>query len=269
MPAGAQRAGFGRVRSPQSVTNALLINVALSSAIGGARARVSGRKGQPAMFGGALGGLVHAVGKVAATSKPTLFARFGGTALGSLGTSMVRNASDGNALLSVITIPIGPLRFHFDSVHRRPRVGVNVYEGASLGFLFFQKDLRVNVAKSLASATFVFDGSQWKLPDERALPINGATQGGSVVLTDLAPNRTMTFKHELAHVMQQRFVEGVIGHTIDEGLVKVLHLPLPRWVELGVGAPLISIVDWSIGQKTDWKFSLRSLKEREARTLSR
>lgn len=160
---------------------------------------------------GALGGSVVYLGKRVAVEH---FAGAGlvGREIAAVGTSMVRNASDGLPTVSRLFVPLGPLPVRLDLDLRgglalRPRLDVTQLAWVSWGLL--ESRLGLDPAESLSSGAPVFRAVQRGIISDDEV-IGGFAASRSIFLSDpavvgiVSPGHLLA--HERVHVLQQDFV---------------------------------------------------------------
>lgn len=245
----------------------VLVNAAIGAVTATVRARIGGHNATRAFAKGALGGIVHVAGKAIVTSSSSSLAQIPGFVIGGIGTSAVTNAGNGEPLLSNIVLPIGPLRVRMTSDGPRVRVGVNACEVGALTYLLFKNDVSVNWQRTLSSGTAVFGTNGGRLRVTGVSRVQALTLGGSIVLSDVAYDPSASMRHELIHVLQQRYVEETIGRTIENAILTWSAIRVPAWLEVGVTAPALFYLD-HVSSKPRWG-PIRRLQEAEAEWFER
>ena len=230
----------------RDVVTALGGNLVIGALTAGTRAALRRESVMRAMAGGALGGIVHAAGKALNTERSSALAT--GAILSSVGTSMVANAALSQPLWRELSIPVGSLRVRVRgrpaSVGRRMRVSVNAYESLSVLLLAHNHDLSFDLKRSLLSGQLVFVelSRQLNVPEQGAA--DGLTVGSVILVSKYAQNRDATFRHELVHAQQQRFMQELWRRPVEVAARQALKVRwLPEWLELGLVSPAISATE--------------------------
>jgi hypothetical protein len=249
-----------QIYEPTKIQNVLIGNVAIGGVTAALHAAIKGDNIGKAFVVGALGGGVHAAGKM--FEKDIGLASMG---LGAIGTSIVANAGRGVGALDQIVLPIGPARLRFDPRNPRGvRASLNVYETAYAARQFFKPGMRVDWTESGRSGTLVFRQSDRVFLG--SLSAAGLTAGSAIILSDKALDPARTATHERVHVQQGWFLQEVWGRPIEQlarDRTPFLRW-IPGWLDLGVVTPgLISMELRTIGLHGP----MRTMRETEAETL--
>lgn len=205
----------------------------LNALIGGVTAGVWRELGdatfQDGFAAGALGGSVVYAGKrLAAESFPG--AGLLGRDVAAVGSSVVRNASDGRPLLDSLVVPVGPVRLYASSNRGfRPRVEASLPDLYWMTYGLVEDRLRLDLAESLSSGAPVFESDR-SLVDIDDEPISGAAAGGVVFLSPLADEeRDRVLAHERTHVLQADFIYHAWFRPLEDGVT--VRLPRRGFVD--------------------------------------
>lgn len=172
----------------------LAMNALLGGLTTGIPAAIRGEPVARAFVAGAVGGALVYGGKRVAVER---FAGAGllGRELGAVGGSVVRNVARGDAAASLITLPLGPLRF--DVGRGRPvRARLDLATLVAAGVFIVQEDGRFEPGHSLSAGALVF-----RSPSRRV----GMHAAGVVLVPDpgsLSYDQPTMLAHERVHVLQ-------------------------------------------------------------------
>ena len=239
--AGAQ---FGSDRGPTfpaarvAVTNALI-----GGATAGVRAAVGRRNVTRAFATGAIGGFVHAGGKIAVNARGDL-APWLGLAVSSIGTSITANAGQGLPPLEELHLPVGSARIRWSSsAPGRPRLSINLVETLVAIDHFRTRNLAFDARHSLRSGAFAFETRRRQIVSDGD-PVAGVAIGSTLVISQFSSNPDFTFRHEVVHVRQFQFFEEVLGRPVETVLRSHKALRwIPSWIEIGGFGPGMLIIE--------------------------
>ena len=244
----------------------LALNAGLGGATAGLWQELSGGSCRDGFVGGALGGTVAFAGKrLAAESFPG--AGFLGRQVGATGTSIVRNASDGRALLDSLRLAVGPLRVYVSPRDpARPRLEADLHELYWTTHGLASGRFALDAWESLSSGTAVFRSDR-PLHDADRRPIRGATLGGAVFLGPLdAEAAGRTLAHERGHVLQLDFLYGAWFRPLEDHLAR--RLPRRGLVDRVDYDVLFLSLQWS-SDVVGWRDLLHAPLEWEGEFLER
>jgi hypothetical protein len=212
-------------------------HLAVNGALGGFSAAMfalaRGKNPWRAALQGFGGGVVMGAGKQVAGK------RFDGSGLigrqlASLGTSVVRSASEDT---TVVILPVGPMTFEIrPSAVDRVRPRVNLVAATTLLYYVIRADTRVDLGATFSAGAPVF-----RFPTETVSTRDGIIFGrmdfGTIVLgatpTILDTQRRMTLPHESIHVVQYDFLEQALSLPPERAILR----------KLGVGDGFLRHVD--------------------------
>ena len=223
-----------------------------------------------AFLGGALGGAVAYAGRRLAVERFD-GAGLAGRQVAAVGTSMVRNASDGCGALEQLVLPFGPARLYLrrDATSRLPlsaQVKLDVPTVLTAAYFALWENADFDVGASVSAGALVFVRREpWA--EESWI---GAQAAGVLWLRgnpdDPYPEveRSVVFAHERVHVSQYDFSFLAWGDPIESRLVD--RLPGGQWIDrhldLGLHLPAWGLANWLISHdRRPW--------EREANFLTR
>ena len=182
----------------------LSANALLGGLTAGVVQKVRGGSFQDGFTRGALGGSVVYLGKRVSVERFD-GAGFAGRELAAVGTSIVRNAAEGEGSLERLMLPIGPVRLYVSPGAATPvQAKVDVMTLFWTGYAVVAPELSFDVQSSLSAGTPVFRVA------DRLLVFRGDTAhaaglalGGTLLLSDVQGIDTReTFAHERIHVIQ-------------------------------------------------------------------
>lgn len=193
----------------------LSVNVLLGGLTGGVFQELRGGSFSDGFTRGSLGGSMVYAGKRLSVES---FAGAGllGRQVAAVGSSVVRNASDGRASLAWVVLPLGPLQVHVSPRGADPtRISLDLADTYWIVYGFLSPRLSFRPGWSLSNGAPVFEAR-----DARLAPggdgVNGLTTGGVIFLST---SRRRTLPHELVHVLQFDFVSRAWTGRLDEWLM--------------------------------------------------
>jgi hypothetical protein len=205
----------------------LAVNSLIGALTGGIVQRLRGGSFENGFAWGAGGGVVIYVGKRIAAE------RFWGAGLAgrevvSVGSSMVRNASEGRPVFSRLLMQLGPLPMRLDmrlteGLQVKPRVDVFALE--RLGYGLADGRLHLELGESISSGAPVFQATDEGILS-RGVTVRGLTQARTVFLSDprrlsvSAQDREKTLAHERVHVLQQDFILTAWNDPVTDVLLR-------------------------------------------------
>jgi len=221
------------------------INALLGGLTAGVRSQIRGDGFGRAFLLGTAGGGLNYGGKLLSV-EPVWGAGLAGRQVASVGSSIVRNASEGRGPMEELLLPLGPARFVVPV--RQPsatRMRVDVGGLAVLAWYLAESDTRLDLGASLSAGGPVFR-------TERVRSHNwyGNNTAGVILLRDDAPTDRFTpemvFAHERVHLLQYDFALHVWSGPAERRLLR----PLPGGVwltdraDLGLTLlPLVALVN--------------------------
>lgn len=226
-------AQYGRRGPTFPAARVAAANALIGGTTAAVRAALGHRNVTRAFATGAIGGVVHAGGKVAVNGSGDL-APWLGLAVSSIGTSITANAGQGLLPLEELHLPVGSARIRWSSrAPRSPRLAINLVETAIAIVHFRTPNLAFDARRSLRSGAFVFETRRRTIVsggDE----VSGVAFGSTMVISQFASNPDRTFRHEVVHVRQFQFFEEVLGRPL-EGVVRSRRglRRIPSWLEVG------------------------------------
>ena len=198
-----------------------------------------------AFLDGALGGAVVYAGKRIAGKRIAVERFYGaglaGREVAAVGTSMVRNASDGRGALEQLVLPIGVARLYLQGVNTsaapvRAWVKLDVLTVLATAHLALRDNVDFDVGASISAGTPVFFTRQpWTERNRMASQVGGVIWLGANPYAPY-PNADVStaFAHERVHVAQDDFsfltwgvrVEGLLTERVPGGAWIDRHLDL-------------------------------------------
>lgn len=213
---------------------------------------------------GALGGGVTYAGKVIVTHDLPA-AGLLGRSVASLGGSITRNASAGEAALQRLLLPLGPVRLHFEPGQRKwPRLSVDLPGIAAFGWaMIAHDDIRWDLGESLSSGAIVghVEGDDW---DVSRL---GHNMAGTILLgpnhaqySQLGQRRILG--HERLHSLQYDQSYLLWGDALDDLIVRREGGGAGLWSHLDPGFHVIGILlaqEAIVYKSQPWEIEARTL----------
>ena len=188
-----------------------------------------------AFLDGALGGAVVYAGKRIAVER-FYGAGLAGREVAAVGTSMVRNASDGRGALEQLVLPIGVARLYLQGVNTsaapmRAWVKLDVLTVLATAHLALQDNVDFDVGASISAGTPVFFTRQpWTERSRMASQVGGVIWLGA---NPYAPHASAAvsavFAHERVHIAQDDFSFLTWGDRV-EGLF-IDRVPYGAWID--------------------------------------
>ena len=227
-------------------------NSLIGALTGGVLQKIRGGSFSDGFARGALGGGIVYLGK------RVTVARFDGAGflareIAAVGTSFVRNASEGVPTLSRFTFPVGPTRLHVTPAAENPlRLSVDLAELVWTTYAIAEPALSLHVGKSFSAgaAVFVAENRTIRRDDEI---IEGLTGPGTIFLAGRAvSNPDAVFAHERVHVIQLDFYSQAWFIPLERWLLRNTPIaPVQRYVDFNILTSLY-LSGWSaIVQRED------------------
>lgn len=168
------------------------VNALVGGVTSAALRLVRGEPAWDAFWQGALGGSLAYFGKRVAVER-FYGAGLMGRQLGSVGGSMIRNASAGRDLLQELVLPAGPVRLYISDRGITPRLDLATLVTA--GAFMVTYDARLDPAASLSAGALIFRGET---------PMPGFTGAGATVVWPEIPSNEepRLMAHERIHILQ-------------------------------------------------------------------
>ena len=165
-------------------------------------------------------------------------------------------------------LPIWPFRLRMTPrASHRFRLAVHAFDAGVLARNLARPGLVMDWGHTASSGTFVLRTDNRRIVSGDR-EIGGAALGSLILMSDFVTDPASTAKHELVHVHQYWFLDGVLGRPVEEYLRRRVPLArqLPRWLELGVVVPGLRMAEQSIFGRDG---PMKRLAESEAHMLSR
>jgi hypothetical protein len=245
-------------------------NAVLGGITAGLLQELRGGSFWPAFRAGALGGAVAYAGRRIAVEQFTL-AGLLGRELAAVGTSVVRNASDGRGMLDQLVLPLGLARLYLerDTAAARPlnaRLKLDLPTVLATTYLGLQGDVHFDLSASLSSGAPVFASfGRWSDGNWRGNQAAGAIWlRGNPDDPNPDAERPAVLAHERVHILQYDFSLLAWSEPTERWLSA--RVPGGSWVhrhlDLGLHLGPWAMANWLIPyQQRPW--------EHEAHFLSR
>lgn len=235
-PSAAQRTPSGAHVGGDDLTY-LSVNALVGGLTSGLFSRARGGPFLEPFARGLLGGSISYAGKrLGGTSVPG--AGLVGRQVAATGSSVVRNAAFGAAVLDTLFLPLGPGRLHVP-LHSRgpPAYRVDLEEVTWLLYALTRDHLTLDAGESISSGTFVFTGDErLRGEDDNALG-RAAPSVISIRRTDDARD-ARTLAHERVHIAQLDQLKLLFGLPLEGWFRRAWGLEPGGWhdhVEMGIG----------------------------------
>ncbi len=165
-----------------------------------------------------------------------------GRQIAAIGSSEVANAAHGRRVFQILTLPVGPVRLHFEPRARLiPSATLDIVSTAYSAVVASQAGSRFAARESLATGTIVF------ITRQRSQGIGG-NAAGVVTLSEYVPNGNFplleserdVLSHELVHSAQYDFVVTVWADPLQSTIVKKLPWakPVTRYLDFNLLLPI-------------------------------
>ena len=185
----------------------LSANGLLGALTGGLSQHFRGGSFQDGFVRGALGGAIVYAGKRAA-SESFDGAGLIGRSVAAVGSSSVRNASEGSPLFSRLTLPLGPVWMEIDTSTRGIEARLDPVALGWMAYAISERELELDWGETLSGGTPIFKthNKVLELPGD-TVHVAGLTNAGIVYLADVpayGPSHMRRHQaHEQIHVIQE------------------------------------------------------------------
>jgi hypothetical protein len=223
-------------------------NALLSGVTAGLTQELRGGSFRDGFTRGALGGVVIYGGKRIA-SESFAGAGFLGREVAAVGTSIVRNASDGIGTFDRIVLPLGVTRLYWD---RRPtHRSLLKVDAVAFGWMIYgiiEPELTFNTERSFSAGVPVFQTNGKLIDTRNEEHPAGVAQPGVIFLSDVKPwgdaFLQRTFAHERIHMLQFDQIFLTLNEPHDDRALKLLPYgrTINRWVDINLSETLVSLL---------------------------
>lgn len=230
----------------------LIINGLIGGATAAITASIQQRPIRRAVILGAIGGATVFAGKCFIGNSRPLTDWIGHQTV-AVGSSIVANASMGRGAFDRIVVPLGPVRFYYDTKQRRTRIRLDLFEAGVAAYYARKPNTSVDWTLSAKhDALILFD---------KAAPTNFEV-GGVIKTWSRAPS---LLDHELIHVAQDQFVSTAWEDPLEEWAIPML--PGGKWVNryfgVGILAPVWALANAAIpGFDRPWEREATAVEAR-------
>lgn len=240
----------------------LSANALVGAVSAGITAWLRGEDFSDAFAWGAVGGAGSYVGKRIAAERFD-GAGFLGREVAAVGHSVIANSGRGEAPLSQLWFPVGPVRIRPAVLGADWSTQVDVATTSRLLYSLAQPELDFDWSKSLQQGTPVFVATENAILSN-GVSVGGTGGGGVIWLSGIpSPDPERRLIHETTHIIQGDFAAAVVSYPVESWL-RGRHAPpwaQKDWVQLGA-------VHWGVFGLVDAFSSgegfLRDLIESEA-----
>jgi hypothetical protein len=226
---------------------ALTTNALLGGLTAGVLQELRGGSFKDGFTRGTLGGLFTYSGKRIASR------RFGGAGLvgreiAAVGSSVIRNASEGRPMFERLVLPLGPVRLHVSPATRRLDASFDVYGAAWLAWCIAEPELKMDAKESLSAGTPTFRTNNKVLLAGDRLHAGGLAPAGIVLQSHVPAWGSVMLERILAHERVHVLQEDQILHTWTEPAEQWLLGKLPygdriaQRIDLNAGAELMGVL---------------------------
>jgi hypothetical protein len=240
-------------------------NALLSAVSAGLAQELRGGSFRDGFTRGALGGLLIYGGKRVAVQD------FGGAGLlgrqlGSVGGSIVRNASDGLGTFDRVVLPVGVTRVYWDrTAPQRWQVKV---DALALGWTIYgivEPELELNIERSFSAGTPVFQTQDKIIELEQSGHAGGTVQSGVVFLSNVRawgdPFLQKAFAHERVHMMQMDQIFLSWNEPQDDRALRLIPggAHVARWVDINLSTQLLRFLARFIDEYRERPWELEAI----------
>lgn len=240
-------------------------NALLSGVTAGLTQELRGGSFQDGFTRGALGGLFIYAGKRVAVED---FAGAGllGRQINSVGTSIVRNASDGIGTFRRLILPVGFTRIYWD--RGADHAWQVKLDAVALGWTVYgvvEPELEFNAGRTLSAGTAVFQTNDRIINFGGSGHAGGIVQAGVVFLSDVRPwgdaFLEKAFAHERVHVLQLDQVFLTLNEPHDDRLLRWLPYGsrINRWLDINVSTEFLDLLSGAIDRHRDRPWELEAI----------
>jgi hypothetical protein len=252
--AAAQCSLFGETACPVDAPRwvgefaTLSANAFVAGMTAGLTQQLRGRSFADGFVRGALGGIVIYGGK------RLVVERFDGAGLlgrevAAVGSSMVRNASDGVGLFEQLVLPVGPVRLYVRPAERAVQPKLDALAFAWTIYGIAEPELSFDAGESLSAGAPVFltDGKVLRSSNVDSTHAAGVTVSGVILLADVpamgAAFRARAFAHERVHVLQGDHIFATWTDPLESWLLRDVpgSRQVGRWADLGVSTDVFRV----------------------------
>jgi hypothetical protein len=253
-PAAAQCSLFGQTTCPLDAPRwvgefaTLSANAFLAGMTAGITQRLGGRSFGDGFVRGALGGAVVYGGK------RLVVERFDGAGLlgrevAAVGSSMVRNASDGVALFDELILPFGPIRLYVRPADRtvQPKLDALAFGWTIYGIAESELSFDAGESLSAGAPVFVTDGKVIQSSNTDSTHAAGLTESGVIVLAAVpaagAEFRARAFAHERVHILQGDHIFTTWTDPLESRLLRSVPAAarIGRWADVGLSTDVLRV----------------------------
>jgi hypothetical protein len=225
----------------------LSTNVLIGASTAGIVQKLRGGSFRDGFARGALGGLVHFAGKRVVVGD---FDGAGllGRQIASVGSSIVRNASEARAMFETVILPVGPVRLYVGTgAQRGVRAKVDVASLVWAAYAISERELVIDGGMSASAGILVFKTRNKYLRQKGATDdLGGVATANMVFLSDVnalgQANRQRAFGHERVHILQQDAILSTLTAPISTWLLQRIPVgsTLERYVDVNISNQVLS-----------------------------
>lgn len=225
----------------------LSANSVLSGVTAGLFQELRGGSFKDGFTRGAMGGAIIYAGKRVAVER-FAGAGFIGREVSAVGSSVVRNASDGIGSFDRLILPVGFTRVYWNRVQNDLRVKLDVVSVGYLVHAVLEDELYFEAGKSLSAGMPVFRTDNklitYASGEQHAA---GVAQGGIVLRANVPAYKheflDRVFAHERIHILQEDQIFATLNDHADDWVFSKLGpvAPVSRYIDVNVSTELLLI----------------------------
>lgn len=241
------------------------VNMLLSGVTAGITQELRGGSFKDGFTRGSFGGLFIYAGKRVAVED---FDGAGllGRQINAVGTSIVRNASDGIGTFDRLVLPVGVARVYWQ--RGAPQPWHFKIDALALGWTVYgvvEPELELNFGRTLSAGTPVFQTRGKIISFDSDGHAGGIAEAGIIFLSDVPQWGDVflekAFAHERVHIMQLDQVFTTLNEPYDDYVLR--RLPggsaINRWIDINLSSELLNLLSGVIDRHRDRPWELEAI----------
>lgn len=243
----------------------LSANAILGGLTGGIIQEARGGSFKDGFTRGALGGAIVYGGKWTAAHK-FFGAGLAGRELGAVGSSVVRNASDGLGTFDRLILPAGFVRIYWHRAQHDLTAKLDVVAAGYVAYGIMEKGLDFDVRESASAGTAVFKTQNKVIEFQRDhVHAAGLTESGIVFRSNVAgwgnDFLSRAVRHERVHVVQDDQLFITLNDYLDDWAFRRLGRAgaVSRYVDLNVSSEFLKQVGRIIPRHADRPWEMEAI----------
>jgi hypothetical protein len=240
-------------------------NALLGALTGGVIQELRGGSFKDGFARGALGGAIIYSGK-RITAERFFGAGFIGREVAAVGSSVVRNASDGIGTFDRLILPAGFLRLYWQRGSGELQVKVDVYSAGLVVYGIAEDDLELDTRASLSAGAAVFRTDNEVITFGSEQKHAGGVSRGGIILRSYVPGWGKEFldralAHERVHVAQDDQLFITLNDRLDDWVFTKLGpaRPLSRYIDLNGSSEFLRLLTRVIPRHGDRPWELEAI----------